>query len=61
MPWEQVETGSDYQYDTTGLFGVFQGFFGSGRSAAAQPPQYANPAPAAPAGSQADYEHLNSR
>jgi penicillin-binding protein 1A len=65
MPWAETEATVSYQYDNTGIFSIFQGLFGGGRSAAAQPPGYgAVPPPAdspGQGGGQQRRDHLISR
>jgi penicillin-binding protein 1A len=62
-PWSGgggQDTGG-YTVDNTGLYGMFQGLFGGGRSASAQPPVYQDSAPSPSAPREQTMDHLNSR
>ena len=61
LPWAQGQDTGGYSVDNTGLYGMFQGIFGGGRSASAQPPAYQDPAPSQGAPPGQGLDHLNSR
>jgi penicillin-binding protein 1A len=63
-PWAEVDdtrSYQPYQYDNSGIFGLFQGLFGGSRAASAQPPEYRDTAPEPQPGRRQNMDHLISR